>query len=161
VIERALAAVIERHAAFRLRFTFVDEVWRQSVASATGFRSLEVTGTAGVDDEVRRLQLQLDVTEGPLVCARILTADSQRRLLIGAHHLAVDAVSWRIIVSDLATACEQMAEGRAASFASVTRSYPEWLRERSRRMAAAAGETTAQRPDSDRDRGVFGEMRSV
>ena len=36
------------------------------------------------------------------------------RLLVVAHHLVVDGVSWRILVPDLAAACAQVAVGRAA-----------------------------------------------
>ncbi|ARP74327.1 non-ribosomal peptide synthetase [Streptomyces pluripotens] len=47
-------------------------------------------------------------------------------LLIVLHHLVVDAVSWRILLPDLAAAYEAAAAGRAPELAPVATSYRTW-----------------------------------
>ena len=43
-------------------------------------------------------------------------AEQAGRLLLTIHHLAVDGVSWRILVPDLAAAFEAIAAGRRPSW---------------------------------------------
>ncbi|MFD5467621.1 amino acid adenylation domain-containing protein [Kitasatospora sp. NPDC127059] len=54
-------------------------------------------------------------------------ADSAH-LVLGAHHLVVDGVSWRILLPDLADACTALAEGRAPAPDPVGTSYRAWSR---------------------------------
>ena len=48
------------------------------------------------------------------------------RLLLTIHHLAVDGVSWRILVPDLAAAWGSIAAGRAAELAPRGTSFRGW-----------------------------------
>ncbi|MFD0021696.1 amino acid adenylation domain-containing protein [Streptomyces sp. NPDC058382] len=48
------------------------------------------------------------------------------RLLLVVHHLAVDAVSWRILAADLARAWQAVTEGTTAILPAVTTSYRGW-----------------------------------
>ncbi|MGP3979452.1 condensation domain-containing protein, partial [Streptomyces sp. 8N114] len=48
------------------------------------------------------------------------------RLLVVAHHLVVDGVSWRVLGPDLAAAWEQVREGRSPDLAPVTTSARRW-----------------------------------
>lgn len=50
----------------------------------------------------------------------------EKKLLITAHHLAVDGVSWRIILDDINTMAEQINSGQKIMLASKTHSYQEW-----------------------------------
>ena len=59
-----------------------------------------------------------------------------RRMLVAIHHLAVDAVSWSIILEDLWIAYEQLAAGRPAALPPKTTSFREW----SRRLGDHAGD---------------------
>ncbi|MFE1173356.1 amino acid adenylation domain-containing protein [Streptomyces sp. NPDC058773] len=45
------------------------------------------------------------------------------------HHLAVDGVSWRILLPDLQAAWEAAADGRAPAFAEVRTSFRQWARQ--------------------------------
>ncbi|WP_460444008.1 condensation domain-containing protein, partial [Amycolatopsis cihanbeyliensis] len=53
-------------------------------------------------------------------------ADTQGRLLLVANHLVVDAVSWQILRSDLATAWEALADGGAPELAATGTSMRRW-----------------------------------
>ncbi|MDT4818113.1 Linear gramicidin synthase subunit B [compost metagenome] len=58
----------------------------------------------------------------------------QRRLLLAIHHLAVDGVSWRVLLEDLQNLYRQLAEGREPSLAAKTSALGDW----SQRLAAYA-----------------------
>ncbi|MFI7237653.1 amino acid adenylation domain-containing protein [Streptomyces cyaneofuscatus] len=48
------------------------------------------------------------------------------RLLLIVHHLAVDAVSWRILAADLATAWQAVTDGTGAALPAVATPYRSW-----------------------------------
>ncbi|MFC6091036.1 non-ribosomal peptide synthase/polyketide synthase [Saccharothrix lopnurensis] len=108
-VRDAVRAVLAHHDALRTRFTRVDGVWQQEVVpveaagfEATGFEAAGVFRVA-VDDlrvEAERARASLDPGRGPLLRA-VLFDDG--RLFLTAHHLVVDAVSWRVVLSDLET----------------------------------------------------------
>ncbi|MFC9362658.1 amino acid adenylation domain-containing protein, partial [Rhodococcus sp. NPDC057014] len=52
--------------------------------------------------------------------------DGQGRLLLVAHHLVVDGVSWRILIADLAAAHSRVAEGLPAALPAVGTSMRRW-----------------------------------
>ncbi|QQQ79105.1 non-ribosomal peptide synthase/polyketide synthase [Saccharothrix sp. 6-C] len=99
-VRDAVRAVVAHHDALRLRFTRVDGEWRQEVADA---ESAEVFRLASGDlaAEAHQARTSLDLRHGPLLRA-VLFDDG--RLFVTAHHLVVDAVSWRIVLEDLDTA---------------------------------------------------------
>ena len=49
------------------------------------------------------------------------------RLLLLAHHWAVDAWSMKLIVEDLRLACAQLGSGEAISLPSKTSSFASWI----------------------------------
>ena len=74
------------------------------------------------------VQASLDLADGPLVRVVLFTAGGGRdaRLLVTIHHLAVDGVSWRILLDDLATLYRQLSAGRDPALADKTTSYRHW-----------------------------------
>jgi hypothetical protein len=82
---------------------------------------------------------------GVMVQAVWFDAGAQRAgwLLLTIHHLAVDGVSWRILVPDLAAAWEAIASGRAPALVPPGTSFRRWAQ----RLAAHA-----------QDPGVVGEL---
>ncbi|UYM26173.1 condensation domain-containing protein [Streptomyces albus] len=62
------------------------------------------------------------VRRGPLRAG----AERGPALLLTAHHLVVDGVSWRILTEDLETAYHQAAEGRAVDLGAPTTSFRAW-----------------------------------
>ncbi|MBJ8347537.1 non-ribosomal peptide synthetase [Antrihabitans sp. YC2-6] len=55
-----------------------------------------------------------------------LDAPEGGRLIVAAHHLVVDGVSWRILISDLVTAWAQLANGAAPQLQPVGTSMRRW-----------------------------------
>jgi len=129
VLNMALKAILQQHAGLRLRFTCEQGVWRQQYAKEVPEQILEVFSlpdNAAVIRHAAIIQAALDLRRGPLFRAvRYETPDGVRLLLV-AHHLVVDAVSWRILLADLNTACAQMVRGEAIRLPAASSSYKDW-----------------------------------
>ncbi|MER5345710.1 amino acid adenylation domain-containing protein [Streptomyces mirabilis] len=66
-----------------------------------------------------------------LRAVRLITPDGEPdQLLLCAHHLVIDGVSWRIVLPDLAAAAAALTEGRPVALAPVPASYRTWARAR-------------------------------
>jgi len=137
LLRRVLALLVAHHDALRLRFERDDSGWRQRCAPPGGEPPFTVVDLASLAREDRRrwleaaaadVQASLDLARGPLVRAVFfgLGAEAGDRLLIVAHHLVVDGVSWRILLEDLHTAYEQLAAGVEAALAPKTTSFKTW-----------------------------------
>ncbi|SCY70225.1 non-ribosomal peptide synthetase [Alkaliphilus peptidifermentans] len=65
-----------------------------------------------------------------LIKACLFYMDKQQyKLFIKVHHLAIDGVSWRILIDDISTAIEQLILGREIELPSKTSSYSQWCEE--------------------------------
>jgi non-ribosomal peptide synthase protein (TIGR01720 family) len=76
------------------------------------------------------MQASLDLAVGPLVRVALIKLGGLRpdRLAVVAHHLAVDAVSMRILLEDLQTALAQLANGGQVTLPAKTTSWQSWAR---------------------------------
>jgi amino acid adenylation domain-containing protein/non-ribosomal peptide synthase protein (TIGR01720 family) len=142
-VRAGLKAVVEEHDAFRLRFTvtedgscrqryedftLADDEWLQSVdlsrrvADAPQRAQAELTGVAD------KLQRGLDLHYGPLLRAAFvdLGEPDDVRLVIVAHHLVIDGVSWRILVADLETAAAAQSRQEPPAWGPRTSSFGDW-----------------------------------
>src|SRR6185436_14621319 len=125
-LARGVAALLAHHDALRMRFVPPDAAgarWRQvNEAAATvpmALVDLSALPPARLSPEIERaaadLQESLDLVDGPLLRAALLRPadgapeDGADRLLLLAHHLVVDGVSWRILLSDLEAAYLRLA----------------------------------------------------
>ncbi|HEY7200750.1 MAG TPA: condensation domain-containing protein, partial [Candidatus Dormibacteraeota bacterium] len=154
-LERAVAALHEHHDALRLRFRKEAGGWRQWHADDVGpgtFAHVPLDGLpltergSALEAEAARFQGSLDLANGPLLRIVLFSMGEGRtpRLLLIAHHLVIDAVSWRILLEDLLTAYGQVAQGIPVGLGLKTTSFKEWS-ERLSAMAAAE-ETLAALP---------------
>ncbi|WP_437688559.1 amino acid adenylation domain-containing protein [Sorangium sp. So ce176] len=134
----AVQAAADHHGALRLRFAREADGWRQRYAGAAAAAVARVD-LSGVPAEAQAAalaraagehQAQLHLTEGPLLRAVLfdLGPDRPGRLFLIAHHLVVDAVSWRILIEDLQTAYRQHEGGEAIRLPDETLSFGAWAR---------------------------------
>jgi|AGTN01.1.fsa_nt_gi amino acid adenylation domain/amino acid adenylation domain len=113
-LEAALARVVARHDAFRLRFVRTGDGWRQHYDPAPPPFRLERFDCSGLPGGARAEALRahaetvqggLDLGAGPLFRAvHFDCGDAPARLFLACHHLIVDGVSWRLLLQDLAQA---------------------------------------------------------
>jgi amino acid adenylation domain-containing protein/non-ribosomal peptide synthase protein (TIGR01720 family) len=115
----ALGRLAARHEALRLRFVRQPDGWQQLLPPALAPAPAPVPVS---ELDLRRLagpalaaalaaakaaaQGSLDLGRGPLFRAVRLTLPAASQLLLVAHHLVVDAVSWRLLLEELAALCE-------------------------------------------------------
>lgn len=137
VLELALVHLEKQHDALRLRLLENGQTGESSFAAPNPKLPLEWIDLSGVatDDLAATLQdlgqaaqATLDVVNGPLwrVVYCDLGAGRLSRLLLVIHHLAVDGVSWRILLEDLESAYDQLEQGRTVDLPPKTTSVKEW-----------------------------------
>nr|WP_232433680.1 non-ribosomal peptide synthetase [Rhodococcus sp. AW25M09] len=139
-LERTVQAVLDRHDMLRSRlFVDADGIWHEEVAPIGAVSSSSVIHAVSVDsihgaDFSSRAATELDAAADRLVPADGVMvqmvwfrgSDGSGRLLIVAHHLVIDGVSWRIIVPDLATAWSQIVAGDEPVLAPIGTSMRRW-----------------------------------
>jgi amino acid adenylation domain-containing protein/non-ribosomal peptide synthase protein (TIGR01720 family) len=132
-LRTALDALLAHHDALRLRFHRDEDGWHQHHAPHEPADVLDVRDLPGPDDPaVTELadaaHAGFDLATGPLLRALLFRfADgSHPRLLLVAHHLVVDGVSWRILLDDLDTAYHQASRGKTVDLGAKTTSWQRW-----------------------------------
>lgn len=93
--------------------------------AASGADSGQVTGDA-ITAAARRANEHVDPVAGRMFSAVRLTAADEHVLVLAVHHLAVDAVSWQVLFTDLFEAGIAVAAGRPAEIAAEYTDYRAW-----------------------------------
>ncbi|WP_421845085.1 amino acid adenylation domain-containing protein [Mycobacterium sp.] len=79
-----------------------------------------------IAESARRITDEIDPYLGAMVRAVWISAESEQVLLLSVHHLAVDAVSWHIILGDIADAWRSVKSGVAPKTLPELTSYRDW-----------------------------------
>ncbi|MEI4746482.1 amino acid adenylation domain-containing protein, partial [Rhodococcus erythropolis] len=135
VLELTLAALIDKHDILRSRLLDDDRGWGLevgglgSVAVADTIERIEpAAGDADVASAVQLATRSLDPLSGDMI--RFVWVDrgpeNVGQLVVVAHHLAVDGVSWRIIIPDLVAAWMQVAASSEPALPAVATSVRRW-----------------------------------
>ncbi|MGX5211145.1 amino acid adenylation domain-containing protein [Streptomyces violaceus] len=116
-VQRAANAVVAAHPTLRLRLRTTHGVWALRTEPAHEFTVVrpDTTDATAVANEAAA---QLDPESGNVIAFAWLEAT--RTLVVTVHHLAVDSVSWLILLDDLAAAL------RGDTLAPPTTSYAEY-----------------------------------
>jgi amino acid adenylation domain-containing protein/non-ribosomal peptide synthase protein (TIGR01720 family) len=141
-LERAVTAVLEHHDALRARFVRDADGWRQEIGAPGApapFTRIDLSAlpeprrAPALEEAATLLQASLSLSDGPLLRTALLTAGAgwEDRLLLIAHHLVVDGVSWRVLLEDLEAVYQS---GPAADLPPRTTSFRLWAE----RLAEAA-----------------------
>ncbi|GAB6040753.1 amino acid adenylation domain-containing protein [Endothiovibrio diazotrophicus] len=139
--EAALHALWRHHDALRTRFAGEPPTPVVAAADAAGPQlrrwapSADATGDT-LEQAAQQLHAGFDLANGPLIGALLAGGNDPRQLLLVAHHLVVDAVSWGILVEDFVTAYEQSLEGSPIELPAKTHAY----RDHAGSLAALAAE---------------------
>jgi len=149
VLDGAVRHLLAHHDALRLRFFVEEGVLRQVCAPLDPEApvpveridlSIAAEPEAALETAAAAAQASLDLAAGPLFRAVVFDLGAGRgsRLLLVAHHLVVDGVSWRILLEDLETATRQLAEGNAVELPPRTTSFQTWAERLAERAASGA-----------------------
>jgi non-ribosomal peptide synthase protein (TIGR01720 family) len=150
LLGQALDALTGHHDILRARFTQTERGWSQEIPGQHPGGFLvhhDLTGLAPDEQErswlelAERAQAGMNLPGGELVRAVLAETGpgGQQRLLLAIHHLAVDLVSWGILLEDLATAYRQLASGEPTRLLAKTASFQEWSARLSRYARTAEG----------------------
>jgi non-ribosomal peptide synthase protein (TIGR01720 family) len=135
-LRRALEAVCARHDALRLRFAHADGGWHQQVDE---YASAQLETVPAPDDHASWRaslehgaaynQTRLNLEQGPLLRLVLYApppGTATARLHIVAHHLIIDAVSWRTLLEDLFDAYAQALTGTPISLPHGRSTFAQW-----------------------------------
>jgi amino acid adenylation domain-containing protein/non-ribosomal peptide synthase protein (TIGR01720 family) len=164
-VEVILQALLDRHAMLRLH---VDDdgaggwsLYAPEPGAVNAGRCLHVVDVLS-DEELVAARCRLNPATGAMVSA--LWAASTGQLVLIIHHLAIDAVSWRILLEDLNTTLAQQHYGQPVALPATGTSFARWaslLGEQAgaptvvdqadswRRVLAAPAALPAARPELD------------
>jgi non-ribosomal peptide synthase protein (TIGR01720 family) len=137
LLEQVLQYLLRHHDSLRLRFIQSNSSWEQVNAEPDevvpliywDFSALSAAEQkAAMEDAANELQASLNLSSGPLLRVALfnLGANVPSRLLVIVHHLAVDVTSWRILLTDLQTAYQQLSQGQAIQLPAKTTSFKQW-----------------------------------
>ena len=140
-LRRASLKLAERHPSLRLRFIQRNGQWLQQyqpLAQEWAERLVaehhcKPQNQAAFAEELTQLQAGFNLDSAPLL--KLVWLPQQRQLLCTAHHLIIDAVSWQILLADLAAlyGAEQGAAPAPAVAEAV--SFQQWQLHLAERVA--------------------------
>ena len=136
LLKQVLQQLLVHHDALRLRFTQSESTWQQihfAVTNSVAFFDIDLSALpeseqqTAIETKAASFQASLNLSENLVQAAFFhLGIDKRARLLIVIHHLVVDGVSWRILLEDLQTAYQQLAQGKAIALTAKTTSFKDW-----------------------------------
>ena len=127
-LSHVLKALVSQHDALRFRYEQLADAWVQRY-SDTQPEMEEVVLAGSITDVCDIYQRSLDIEKGYLIKGVLInTPSSERhnRLLLVIHHLAVDGVSWRILLEQFHAALKMVLAGDAIHLGKKSTSYRQW-----------------------------------
>lgn len=137
LVSKAAESIVAHHDILRARFTR-DETgrWNQQILPPfqpsietvdLSTSPLEDQATA-IEQEATKWQASLDITNGPLIRFVYFSgnAGNSPQLLVVAHHLVIDGVSWRILIGDCELLFRQLANDTEPALPPKTSSLKSW-----------------------------------
>lgn len=123
-LERALNALIDHHDALRSRFFRTSSVWSQEVVENTSKLVLTVTDKQNQELALQSLHQGISIENGRVLLA-LLVRDEPPLLILVAHHLVMDGVSWRVLQEDLEALLVDISQEKLC-LPPKTSSFQEW-----------------------------------
>ena len=132
----AITALVRHHDTLRLRFSRSSDGWVQTNTGDDAETRLYRIDLSAIDPCQQRhliesssqsVQAGFDLEHGPI--ARFVHFDlgsQSGRLLIAVHHLAIDGISWRILLEDLHTIYRQLEGNSTPVLPPKTSSFKDW-----------------------------------
>ena len=136
-LKKSIGRLVTHHDSLRLRYKRSPEGWVQYYdqdAAEISIEEVDVSSTPQGEQSQTievvgdQLQAGLDITKGPLLRLAYFDfgANDHGRLLVVIHHLIMDAVSWRILLEDLALLYNADPSKTAVRLPEKTTSYQDW-----------------------------------
>ncbi|MUM00222.1 amino acid adenylation domain-containing protein [Mycobacterium sp. CBMA334] len=124
-VEMVLSALLDRHAMLRLRAEDGGAGNWSLVVPEKGSAQAYLESVDALSDEALvAARSRLNPAAGAMVSALWVASTGQLALTI--HHLAVDAVSWRILLEDLNIAWAQHSQRQSVALPTTGTSFAQW-----------------------------------
>jgi natural product biosynthesis luciferase-like monooxygenase protein/amino acid adenylation domain-containing protein len=134
LLRDALRHLLHRNDALRMRFVNEHGRWHQVYSPVAECPDIPLTLIAHDNTEAfqaaeAQLNAGLSLEHGPIMRVAVQPAGDGGtcKILLVAHHLVIDAVSWRIIVDQLSHLLQALAAQRSPMLPSKGASYREWV----------------------------------
>ncbi len=115
-LSSAFNMIIQHHDILRAQYLYSNGQWQQSIPEPSNdnitiiekdlSQAFQQIGPESIVEFCSQLQSQFTLEHGKLITAALIHLGAEEsRLVIFAHHLIIDGVSWRIILEDLQSLC--------------------------------------------------------
>ncbi|REJ41112.1 MAG: amino acid adenylation domain-containing protein [Microcystis flos-aquae TF09] len=138
LLKQTISKLLYHHDALRLRFVQQGEQWQQNHSDDCNNFAFEKVDLSRLscDEQLTKIaeisevqQRVLNLEEGPLMAVVFFALGERGKMLIVIHHLAVDGISWRIILEDFVTIYQQLETQKPLQLPPKTSSFKTWAEE--------------------------------
>ena len=138
LLKQTISKLLYHHDALRLRFVHKGEQWQQNHSDDCNNFAFEKVDLSHLscDEQLTKMaeisevqQRVLNLEEGPLMAVVFFALGESGKMLIVIHHLAVDGISWRIILEDFVTIYQQLENHKPLQLPPKTSSFKTWAEE--------------------------------
>ncbi len=140
VLEQSLMLLMKNHESLRLTFDHIDGEWQQKIIPLCDLSTKlspichvvsfnAQNDTKNFVEHCNNFLKKFDIKNGPLFKGVIFNhqCDDEQFIVLMAHHLCIDGVSWRIIVQDLENIYRSIADGNDLILSKQGTSYNQWI----------------------------------
>ncbi|HMS34192.1 MAG TPA: amino acid adenylation domain-containing protein [Ignavibacteria bacterium] len=136
-LSKVFSGLVKHHDALRLKFE-KDKNSSEWIQTNEVFKNVSLFSSADtgksesndklMEEDIAEIQKSINLSEGNLIKAKLFrnASHTDDRLLIVIHHLAVDGISWRILLEDLYNGYLQLSSGKEIVFPKKTVSFKKW-----------------------------------
>ncbi|MGX1622698.1 amino acid adenylation domain-containing protein [Streptomyces sp. NPDC055506] len=122
-LDETLSALVRHHDMLRAKLVRGDD-WSFDIPDADGASVTWQESDLPVEECVALATEGLDPDGGAML--RAVWRRAARQLVLVAHHVVIDGVSWRVLMEDLATAWRQFTSGTPIELPPVGTSFRRW-----------------------------------
>ncbi|ESP91090.1 Condensation domain protein, partial [Pseudoalteromonas luteoviolacea 2ta16] len=136
-LNESVQALIKHHDSLRLQYQH-QGTWQQTYRDYDAADYREVVWYQTTTDEAfdtylanaaEQAQGSLNIQRADSLRVLYVHSETRQALILIAHHLVIDGVSWRILVDDLLQGIEQAAAGKSIALALKSHSYQYWAQQ--------------------------------
>ncbi len=131
MVKAIFNVIAQYHDVFRVRYKLESGTYVQNYTDNLSINVEERTLKSLDKEEVNRdataIQSSLNIFDGPILQIVLYRCpDGKDRILIVAHHLVIDGVSWRILMDDMETIYSAFMQTGRIALPAKTHSYRQW-----------------------------------
>lgn len=125
-LQKVLSALVQHHD--MLRATYKEEqqiIGKIGEKKWYGFTKIECDSDE-IKEKIKLINVSMNLESGPLLQAVLFHTPDKDFLLLAAHHLVMDVISWRILTEDLESAYRQVMAHKEIKLPEKTVSFRAW-----------------------------------